>query len=276
MIKEGINKQKMTFQEGSARSGGWLALKRILCVVFSIICFGILYIHELHQQKQIEAMEERITLLQAESNKKVVQWDSENYNYLAIGNSITVHGINDYWWNECGMAASTLENDYVHQISTMIDATEFAYNFSIWELTATDRGQTLSLLDGMLSDEIDLITIQLSENVSDLATFESDFEEMIRYIQERCSNAQIIVIGDFWDTDTKDGMKTVACDNTGAFFVSLDAIKKPEYKCEIGTEVYDLEGYAHIVEHKGVSLHPNDKGMKWIADRIVEKVKRAN
>lgn len=173
------------------------------------------------------------------------------------------------------MAASILENDYVHQISTMLDAIEYVYNFSIWELTATDRGQTLSLLDGMLSDDIELITIQLSENVSDLTTFETDFEEMIRYIQEKCSNAQIIVIGDFWDTDTKNGMKSVACDNTGVSFVSLDEIKnKSEYQCEIGTEVYDLEGKAHIVEHEGVSLHPNDKGMKWIAERIVEQVKR--
>ena len=71
-------------------------------------------------------MEDKITLLQAESNKKVVQWDPENYNYLAIENSITVHRINDYWWNECGMATSTFENDYVHQISTMLDATEYA------------------------------------------------------------------------------------------------------------------------------------------------------
>ena len=222
-------------------------------------------------------MEEKIKLLQAESNSKTVHWNPENYNYLAIGNSITLHQINDYWWNECGMAATTLEKDYVHQTSIMLNATEYAYNFSIWEITATDRTQTLSLLDGLLSNDIDLITLQLSENTSDLDTFDSDFEEMIRYIQERCSNAQIIVIGDFWDTGTKDEMKLVSCVNTGVSFISLDEIKnKPEYKCEIGTEVYDSYGQSHIVEHKGVSLHPNDKGMKWIADRIVEEVKSAD
>ena len=91
------------------------------------------------------------------------------------------------------------------------------------------------------------------------------------------SKAQIIVIGDFWDTGTKDEMKSVACVNTGVSFISLDEIKnKPEYECEIGTEVYDSDGQSHIVEHKGVSLHPNDKGMKWIADRIVEEVKSAD
>ena len=275
MIKEGINKQKMTFRERSHNRVG--TLKRFFCVTLLMICIGVLYVHESNQQKRIVAMEEKIKLLQAESNSKTVHWNPKNYNYLAIGNSITLHQINDYWWNECGMAATTLEKDYVHQTSIMLNATEYAYNFSIWEITATDRTQTLSLLDGLLSNDIDLITLQLSENTSDLDTFDSDFEEMIRYIQERCSNAQIIVIGDFWDTGTKDEMKSVACVNTGVSFISLDEIKnKPEYECEIGTEVYDSDGQSHIVEHKGVSLHPNDKGMKWIADRIVEEVKSAD
>ena len=276
MIKEGINKQKMTFRERSDTIVG-VSLKRIICVTLLMVCIGVLCVHESNQQKRIVAMEEKIKLLQAESNRKTVHWNPENYNYLAIGNSITLHQINDYWWNECGMAATTLEKDYVHQTSIMLNATEYAYNFSIWEITASDRTQTLSLLDGLLSNDIDLITLQLSENTSDLDTFDSDFEEMIRYIQERCSNAQIIVIGDFWDTGTKDEMKSVACVNTGVSFISLDEIKnKPEYECEIGTEVYDSDGQPHIVEHKGVSLHPNDKGMKWIADRIVEEVKSAD
>ena len=70
-----------------------------------------------------------------------------------------------------------------------------------------DRGETLSLLDGLLSEELDLVTIQLSENASDLSTFESDFEELIRYVQKGAPVAQILVIGDFWDKEQKDEMK---------------------------------------------------------------------
>ena len=103
----------MEAMEASTRSGG-ATLIRIFCLALVMIFLGLFYVHESNQQNRIKAVEDKITLLQAESNKKVVQWDSENYNYLAIGNSITLHGINDYWWNECGMAASTLENDYVH------------------------------------------------------------------------------------------------------------------------------------------------------------------
>ena len=91
MIKEGINKQKMTFREGSPQSGGRTTLKRIFYVTLLMICIGVLYVHESNQQKRIVAMEEKIKLLQAESNIKTVQWNPENYNYLAIGNSITLH-----------------------------------------------------------------------------------------------------------------------------------------------------------------------------------------
>ena len=43
-----------------------------------------------------------------------------------------------------------------------------------------NRAETLQLLDKYLSDELDLITIQLSENVSDVSTFREDFEEFMQ------------------------------------------------------------------------------------------------
>ena len=70
-----------------------------------------------------------MNLLQAESNKSTVDWNSDDYNYLAIGNSITIHPLNEYWWNECGMAATTVENDYVHLVASALDANYYAYNF---------------------------------------------------------------------------------------------------------------------------------------------------
>ena len=82
------------------------------------------------------------------------------------------------------MAATTAENDYVHLVASSLDAKFYAYNFATWELMGHDRGETLSLLYGLVGEELDLVTIQLSENASDLSTFESDFEELIRYVQK--------------------------------------------------------------------------------------------
>lgn len=252
---------------------GVLALVVIL-ILFVSFC-GIKFIkHEKSQQDRIANLEGKVNLLQAESNKCAVDWDTDDYNYLAIGNSITIHSLNEYWWNECGMAATSTENDYVHIFTSALDAKSYAYNFATWELMGHDRGETLSLLDGLLSEELDLVTIQLSENASDLSTFESDFEELIKYVQKSAPDTQILVIGDFWDIEKKDEMKQKACEETGVEFISLDEIKGlEEYQCGMNTTVYDSEGNPHTVEHAGVAGHPGDLGMKWIADRIVEEVK---
>lgn len=228
---------------------------------------------------QISQLQDEVELLKTENNIQIFNWPDDTYNYLAIGNSITIHPLNDYWWNECGMAATTLENDYVHQLTTLLQTKEnvhpYAYNFYMWEVQIADRSETLSLLDGMLSNKIDMVTIQLSENAFDLTTFESDYEELIRYVQKRAQNAKIIVIGDFWDMSDKDGMKQEACENCGVTFVSLDYIKgNKKYQCGLGTAVYDKNGNPHTVEHDGVAVHPNDEGMKWIAERVFDEVKK--
>ena len=88
------------------------------------------------------------------------------------------------------------------------------------------------------------------------------------------SNAEIIVVGDFWDKSEKEGMKKEACEACGVTFVSLDEIKNNEqYQCGLGTTVYDENSNPHIVKHDSVVRHPSNGGMKWIAESIFEEVK---
>lgn len=261
--------------------------RQIVVLLFSIlltlifdICIGykcILY--EKKYDEQIYELKREIELYKVKSSTQAVNWEDENYNYLAIGNSITIHPTNDYWWNECGMAATSLEKDYVHQLSELVKENKktqmatVAYNFYLWETQSYDRAESLLLLDELLSEKLDLITIQLSENVNELGTFETDFEELIRYIQDGAPDAQIIVIGDFWDDSQKDVLKIKACEATGVDFINLNEIKgKEEYQCGVGTIVYDEKGESHIVEHEGVAKHPNDRAMMWIASKIFEKI----
>lgn len=252
----------------------------VVIIVSVLICcvqFGYMFVkHEKYQNEKISNLEKKVSLLQTENSVPMMTWETDNFNYLAIGNSITLHPKNEYWWNECGMAASKLENDFVHQLSRMIQnqkieqVVSFAYNFSVWEVQSADRAETLPMLDGILSNKLDLVTIKLSENATDLITFESDYEELIRYVQKGAPNAKVIVVGDFWDKSEKDAMMAEACKNCGVIFVSLDEIKSNEkYQCGLGTTAYDENGNPHIVEHGGVAKHPGDEGMKWIAQMIL-------
>lgn len=65
----------------------------------------------------------------------------------------------------------------------------------------------LTLLDGLLNEKLDLVTIQLGENASDISTFEADFIELIKYIKNASPKAQIIVLGEFWLDNNKDIVK---------------------------------------------------------------------
>ena len=200
------------------------------------------------------------------------------YSYLAIGNSITVHYLADYWWNECGMAATSSENDYYHIVLNKLkernsEVSSYACNFGSWEVLYTDRAETIDVLDCYLDESLDLITVQLGENVKNLDTFESDFEYLIDYIKAAAPSAEIIVIGDFWEIENRDAIKKKVSEKCNVKYISLNEIKdNKEYQCGMGTEVYGEDGKAHIVEHSGVAAHPNDKAMKFIADKIIENI----
>lgn len=185
----------------------------------------------------------------------------------------------DYWWNDkSGMAASVPEKDYFHMVSNGLaeekgEVNSVACNFYEWEIMSHDRAETLTLLEPYLNENIDLITLQLGENVQNVDTYEQDFLYLVEYIKERCRKAKIIVVGDFGDDEEKIRIKGSVVQKTGVGFADLAEIRGKEgYQCGLGTEVYDMEGNAHIVEHEGVAAHPGDKGMEYIAEKILEIV----
>lgn len=203
--------------------------------------------------------------------------DPDTYRYLAIGNSLTWHRKCDYWWNECGMVATRAENDFVHVVVRGLEerygkVAYTAYNFSVWEITAHDRIQTVQAIDSMLTTDLDLITLQLGENVTDLSTFALDFDELIRYIKEKCTDATLIIVDEF-KSQTKSIIKEVLAKRHQLPFADLSEIQnKPKYQSAIGTTVYDEEGNPHIIDHSGVAGHPEDAGMKYIGEAILAKL----
>lgn len=271
-------------------------IKYVLIGVFLVIVLcicglaGYKFIkHERSQQSQITSLTTKVNELEAEIeiiNNKVdnttIEWEESSYKYLAIGNSITRHPINEYWWNEAGMAATTLDNDYVHVFSSLIsidvgNVDVKVTNLSGWEASSNDRAEFIPLIDPYLSSELDLVTIQLGENVQDTTTLESDFEELIRYVKDKCPNARILVIGQYWQNDVIDEAKKEACNNTNVEFVDLSSMFDKEdslYNAGMGTIVYDAEGNEHTIDHSGVAIHPGDEGMKEIARLVYEVYKK--
>lgn len=239
---------------------------------------GKIYRHEKNQQERIDALEAEYSMIHEKLYAETVSWEEEAFNYLAIGNSITLHEYADYWWNEVGMAASDREKDYVHLVEKyLVDrygkVVTYPYNFYVWEIQGADRAEAVTLLDHYLSDNLDLVTIQLGENAKDLSTWESDFEYLLTYIKSAAPAARVVVIGDFWDYKDRDGQKEKAAERCGAVYISLEEIKdNAEYQAGMGAIVYGDDGLEHIIGHEGVAKHPGDKGMAYIAGAVERAV----
>lgn len=261
----------------------------LLVVIVLALCAGgyvgyKFYKHEKSQASEISELNSivgklsaRVEILENDVEGKDIEWDENGYNYLAVGNSITIHDLATYWWDDDrGMASSSDDKDYVHLVENYLeesygDVTTNVTNLASWETNGFDREEFLPLINPYLSDDVDLVTIQLGENASDLDTWESDFENLISYVHEGAPNAKILVIGDFWSNGDRDSLKEQAAEAEGAIYVSLDGIKDNEdYYAGLGTEVEDSDGELHTIEHSGVASHPGDKGMEAIADRIIE------
>ena len=95
-------------------------------IVLSMGVLGYKFIqNEINQNEKISELQNDITFLKTElkewNNSKRVNYSDTAFNYVAIGNSITKHVINDYWWNEIGMAATSQDKDYVHLISSYLE-----------------------------------------------------------------------------------------------------------------------------------------------------------
>lgn len=242
----------------------------IIILIFMIVCLGCICINQ-----NITINNLKLEIQKSQENH--VLYNDDVFNYLALGNSITIHKINDYWWSGAGMAASTIDKDYFHIVKSYLEnenkkVYSYAVGYSIWEVQSNDRAETFEIIDPYLSNKLDLVTIQLSENVNDFSTFKQDFEELINYVKNKCPNAKIIIIDDFWHNEYSKIKSEIAINN-GAEFIDLSEIRgNNDYECGIGTIVYDINGNEHVVNHSGVARHPNDKAMAYIANAIIKKL----
>lgn len=208
-------------------------------------------------------------------------WDSLKYNFLAIGNSVTVHPYTSYWHEyDRGMAASSDEKDYVHIVADYLEQEHGpvvfnARNLAFWERNPDKRQEQLLTLDDWLSADLDLVIIQLGDNVSVLDTLEDDFGALVDYVRTKAPQAQLVVIGDFIRMDGRQEIKQSVALSKSVPFVDLgDEIRNdPKFTVGIGSYVEDYLGRPVKVTHRGVAIHPGDLGMQAIAQKIIDTLK---
>lgn len=191
---------------------------------------------------------------------------------LIIGNSITIARPlpEEGWYGNWGMAASDSSRDYVHVLMDSI----WKYNPSV-EFKVTGTGVVFENefleydMDSVYSEfrafRPEFIIIRVGENVNDslagAVDFESYFVEFVDYFRTN-ERVPVICASSFWErVNTTQRMKA-ACEKNNYLHLELHDLYQ------------NLENVAFAdFESISVGSHPNDLGMRRIANRIWNKAK---
>lgn len=190
---------------------------------------------------------------------------------MFVGNSMTLHGIlpSIGWNNEWGMAASTIDNDYVHIIEKKVkekhpDASFCICQVAKWEIDFHEGENTYHLFDNARDFGADIVIFRFVENCPQKPELSKKFYEeygkLLKFLTGKNKNAKIIITNGFWKHIYDEQIERFATENNYPFVDLGDLGELDEMKA-IG-----------LFEHSGVANHPGDLGMKNIAARILEKM----
>ena len=200
---------------------------------------------------------------------------------LFLGNSVTLHApkADIGWLNNWGMAATAQSKDYVHVLTTAINATTGG------SLTVSPAGSggadniadidaclernypsyTNSQLQTQINYHANLVIMQFGENIDmgsfDAVTFKSKLETLVGGLQAS-SNPNIFMTSEILASNSVvDAIKQQVCaeDPAHRLLVNMSGFR------DDATNRASSEG---VYSDPGVQWHPGDKGMQFIAGTL--------
>lgn len=183
---------------------------------------------------------------------------------LFLGNSITRHGKaeNLGWCGDWGMAASSKENDYVHKLISKFCRKGVKVSVCIANLSDWERTRNMDLLFtkylSALRFNADYVIVRLGENAC-LDKYLSEFELCYGELTDLFSRngAKIVLTDLFWEYEPFDNFVAELAKARGYAFAEIH---------DLGND--DAMKATGKFSHGGVAVHPGDKGMAEIAERI--------
>lgn len=183
---------------------------------------------------------------------------------LFLGNSITRHGKaeNLGWCGDWGMAASSKENDYVHKLISKFCQKGIKVSVCIANLSDWERTRNMDLLFTKYSSALrfnaDYVIVRLGENACPdkyLSEFELCYGELTDLFSR--NGAKIVLTDLFWEYEPFDNFVAELAKARGYAFAEIHDLGNVDEMKAIGK-----------FSHNGVAVHPGDKGMAEIAERI--------
>ena len=183
---------------------------------------------------------------------------------LVVGNSITRHGPKPDigWERDWGMAASAPEKDYVHLLYAKLRAADVSPFMMIRQASGWEIGYlNEDILDKFAEErafDADIVIYRLGENVKKETKY-AFREKLEAFINHICPRGKVIFATCFWKNEiVDDGIRDLA-EKRGEPCVDIVCTAEDQMALE-------------PFEHKGVAMHPGDKGMEMIAEKLGDAV----
>ncbi len=184
---------------------------------------------------------------------------------LIIGNSLTSHGAAKYldWSNNCGMAATSVDKDYVHQLYKIICEYQTGAKPKL-KLGVIGREWMMVGHDHLVPTDADIIIVQLGDNYRGKANKEELQDTYATMLTALKGDRDVLIycLGT-WGGGGRDKFMKAAAKSQGAKFIPLRPLATPA----------NCAGSEGHFTNAGVNWHPGNRGMKAIADTVWKVIK---
>ncbi len=202
----------------------------------------------------------------------------KKFKILIIGNSLSYHGIaKEIGWNHIsGMAATSIEKDYVHLLFRKIEKKIPDRNLCIRISNFATFERNLASFDDKSIDSLvnfqpDIIIFQLGENVAIEEQnvpllFEQKYNELINCFKKK-GNPLMICTTPFFPSLPKNKIIEKVALYTNIYMVDLSHLPLLESENYAKDEKKYL-GDKSVWKVDGIGIHPGDIGMENIANQL--------
>ncbi len=191
---------------------------------------------------------------------------------LFLGNSITRHAPSPTigWFNNWGMAASSIDKDYVHKTMQKVweqqpETSFLVAQVSRWETEFWNEKVIDDNFAEAMEYDADIIVMRAVENMRNADIEVHDFEAgycMLIDKMNKSGKANIVLTSSFWSSPARDEKIKKIADERGYKYIFIG---------DLGSDdKYTAKG---LFEHSGVAAHPGDLGMQVIAERVFDAIK---
>lgn len=213
----------------------------------------------------------------------------KEYVILVKGNSISRHGWNEEtreklgWARECGMAATSEANDYVHRFARMVQQTMPGKKVRVVFGTGGRPDLAVASVEQEKALRPDLILVQNGEHSAFGETakrFPADYEKLLKALREFPGPPRIITIG-IWNPRCREEFKNCTAPDYDECAREVEAAQR-RISEQLGIAFVPVSPFENDPANTGdgatagVRWHPNDNGMKCYADAVFKAFRQDN